>query len=58
MFLDKPEESPAVLWVDAARLKTAVADDRALTGGPFALALAADVPGERPESLARLPRPA
>ena len=53
-FLDKPEESPAVLWVDAARLKTAIADDRALTGGPFALALAADVPGERPESLARL----
>ncbi len=53
-FLDDPEPSPAVIWISATRLRQALTDDRALTGGPFAFALSADVPGETPEGLARL----
>ncbi len=53
-FLDDPESAPAVLWIDAMRLRPALRDERALTGGPFAFALAADVPGIEPEALARL----
>jgi uncharacterized protein YjbI with pentapeptide repeats len=52
-FLDDPEGSPCVLWIHATRLKQSLLDDRALTGGPFAFALAADVEGQTPEDLAR-----
>jgi hypothetical protein len=53
-FLEDPGGAPAVLWVDAMKLRDALKDERALTGGPFAFALAADVPGIDPEALARL----
>jgi uncharacterized protein YjbI with pentapeptide repeats len=53
-YLEDPKGSPAVLWIDAMKLRDALKDERALTGGPFAFALAADVPGIDPEALARL----
>jgi uncharacterized protein YjbI with pentapeptide repeats len=53
-YLEDSAGSPAVLWIDAAKLRDAFKDERALPGGPFAFALAAEVPGIDPESLARL----
>jgi uncharacterized protein YjbI with pentapeptide repeats len=53
-FIEDPEGTPAVLWIDAMKLRDALGDERALTGGPFAFALAAEVPGIEPEALARL----
>ena len=53
-FLENPDGEPAVLWIDAMRLRDALQDERSLTGGPFAFALAAGVSGIDPEALARL----
>jgi len=53
-FLADPDREPAVLWLEAAKLCAALQDERSLPGGPFAFALAAEVPGLDPEALARL----
>jgi uncharacterized protein YjbI with pentapeptide repeats len=53
-FLADPDREPAVLWLEAAKLRDALRDERSLPGGPFAFALAAQVPGLAPETLARL----
>lgn len=52
--LERSRDAPGVLWLERGRLRAALEDDRAATGGPFGFALATAIPGLAPLELARL----